>query len=71
MQKYDGSMPLKAIDALCKGKGYAMGQIKKTDGKTGKVTYHFSMPKTHFWQIRAKIWYYFHKRDIIKRRKNP
>jgi hypothetical protein len=68
MVKHDGGVAIKAIDAICKGKGWAMGQAKMTNAETGEITYYFSTPKIYFWQIRKLLWYHLHKRDIIKRR---
>lgn len=60
-------LELKQVDALVKGRGMtiAQGKLIKADGT---IKYFFSKPNLKWYDWKGWLWYFAHKRDIIKAR---
>lgn len=61
-------MIVESIDRVAKGRGYAIGQARKIDGRTGEVTYYMSKRSHKWWDVIGWAWWFAHKRLLMKER---
>lgn len=55
------------IDHVAKGKGLALAQAKVTRAN-GSVEYYISRPQIKWYDLVGWLWYFAHKRDLVRSR---